>query len=130
MKKRLTISLSLAFAVALFTGEAPPLYAQGMMSVPSLDGDLSDAGLDGLADVGAQEVATIQRLLRRLGYLKTENMTRKMDGATTTAIAAHFRDVDAPPYGMSRSRSCAAVQGGLDQGGLGNGQCQWSKPCG
>ena len=101
MKKRLAISLSLTCAIALFAGEAPPLYAQGMMSAPSLEGDQSDAGLDGLADVGAQEVATIQRLLRRLGYLKNENMTRKMDGATTTAIAAHFRDVNAPPYGMT-----------------------------
>ena len=101
MKKRLAISLSLTCAIALFAGEAPPLYAQGMMSAPSLEGDLPDAGLDGLADVGAQEVATIQRLLLRLGYLKNENMTRKMDGATTTAIAAHFRDVNAPPYGMT-----------------------------
>ena len=101
MKKHLAISLSLTCAIALFAGEAPPLYAQGMMSAPSTEGDLSDAGLDGLADVGAQEVATIQRLLRRLGYLKNENMTRKMDGATTTAIAAYFRDVNASPYGLT-----------------------------
>ena len=72
MKKRLAISLSLTCAIALFAAGAPPLYAQGMISAPSIDSDLSDAGLDSLANIGAQEVSTIQRLLRRLGYLKTK----------------------------------------------------------
>ena len=101
MKKRLAIALSLTCAIALFIANAPPLYAQGMVSAPSVDGDLSDAGLDGLADVGAQEVSTIQRLLRRLGYLKDENMTRQMDAATTTAILAHLQEASIAPDGAT-----------------------------
>ena len=104
MKKRLAISLSLTCAIALFVAGALPLYAQGMISAPSLDGDLPDAGLDGLAKIGAQEVSTIQRLLRRLGYLKDENMTRQMDAATTTAILAHLQEANIAPDGMTAER--------------------------
>jgi peptidoglycan hydrolase-like protein with peptidoglycan-binding domain len=88
----------------LFVPAAPPLYAQGMISAPSLEGDLSDAGLDGLENIGAQEVSTIQRLLRRLGYLKDENMTRRMDAATTTAIVAHLQEANIAPDGITAER--------------------------
>ena len=101
MKKRIAISLSLACAVALSVAGAAPLYAQGMISAASTESDLSDAGLEGLADLGAQEVSTIQRLLRRLGYLKTENMTRQMDAATTTALITHLQAVNTPADGMT-----------------------------
>ena len=101
MKKRFSLALSLACAIALFAWESQPLRAQGMVSAPSVEGDLSDTGLDGLADIGAQEVSTLQRLLRRLGYLKDENMTRKMDAATTAAILAHLRDTNTAPDGMT-----------------------------
>jgi putrescine transport system substrate-binding protein len=88
----------------LFAAEAPQLHAQGMISAPSLDGDLSDAGLDGLANIDAQEVSTIQRLLRRLGYLKDENMTRKMDAATTTALVTHLQEANTSPDGMTAEK--------------------------
>ena len=101
MKKRFSLALSLTWAIALFAWESQPLRAQGMVSAPSVEGDLSDTGLDGLADIGAQEVSTLQRLLRRLGYLKDENMTRKMDAATTAAILAHLRDTNTAPDGMT-----------------------------
>jgi putrescine transport system substrate-binding protein len=104
VKKRLSTSLSLACAIALLVAGATPLYAQGMISAPSLSGDLSDSGLDGLADADAREVATIQRLLRRLGYLKDENMTRQLDGATTAAIVAHFQETNSSPDGMTADR--------------------------
>ncbi|MEQ1524198.1 MAG: hypothetical protein ABL936_23310, partial [Aestuariivirga sp.] len=101
MKKRFAISLSLACAVALSVSGSAPLYAQGMISAPSTESDLSDAGLDGLANLGAQEVSTIQRLLRRLGYLKQENMTRQMDAATTTALVTHLQATNTPADGMT-----------------------------
>jgi putrescine transport system substrate-binding protein len=104
VKKRLAISLSLTCALALFVAGAPPLYAQGMVSAPSIDGDLSDSGLDGLANIGAQEVSTIQRLLRRLGYLKDENMTRQMDAATTAAILVHLQEANIAPDGVTAER--------------------------
>ena len=104
MKKRFAISLYLSSAIALCIAGASPLYAQGMISAPSTEGDLSDAGLDGLANLGAQEVSTIQRLLRRLGYLKPENMTRQMDAATTAALIAHLQATNTPADGMTSEK--------------------------
>lgn len=104
MKKRFAISLSLACAVALSVPGAAPLYAQGMISAPSTETDLADAGLDGLANLGAQEVSTIQRLLRRLGYLKPENMTRQMDAATTAALVTHLQATNTPADGMTAEK--------------------------
>ena len=104
MKKRFAISLSLACAVALSVAGAAPLYAQGMISAPSTETDLADAGLDGLANLKAQEVSTIQRLLRRLGYLKPENMTRQMDAATTTALLTHLQATNTPADGMTSEK--------------------------
>ena len=104
MKKRLSISLSLTCAMALFAASAPPLYAQGMISAPSLESDLSDQGLEGLADLGAQEVSTIQRLLRRLGYLKKEDMTRQLDATTTAALLAHFQAENASAEGLTAEK--------------------------
>lgn len=104
MKKRFAISLSLACAVTLSLAGAAPLHAQGMISAPSTETDLADAGLDGLASLGAQEVSTIQRLLRRLGYLKPENMTRQMDAATTTALVTHLQATNTPADGMTSER--------------------------
>jgi len=104
VKKRFAISLSLACAVALSVAGAAPLYAQGMISAPSTETDLADAGLDGLANLKAQEVSTIQRLLRRLGYLKPENMTRQMDAATTTALLTHLQATNTPADGMTSEK--------------------------
>lgn len=104
MKKRFAISLSLACAVALSVPGAAPLYAQGMISAPSTETDLADAGLDGLANLGAQEVSTIQRLLRRLGYLKPENMTRQIDAATTAALVTHLQATNTPADGMTAEK--------------------------
>ena len=104
MKKRFAIFLSLACAVALSVAGAVPLYAQGMISAPSAESDLSDAGLDGLANLNPQEVSTIQRLLRRLGYLKPENMTRQLDAATTTALVTHLQATNTPADGMTSEK--------------------------
>ena len=104
MKKRFSISLYLSTAIIVGIAGVSPLYAQGMISAPSGETDLSDAGLDGLANLGAQEVSTIQRLLRRLGYLKAENMTRQMDAATTSAIVAHLQAANAPADGMTSEK--------------------------
>jgi putrescine transport system substrate-binding protein len=104
VKKRLAISLSFTCAMALFAASAPPLYAQGMISAPSLESDLSEQGLEGLADLGAQEVSTIQRLLRRLGYLKKEDMTRQLDAATTAALVAHFQAENASAEGLTAEK--------------------------
>jgi len=43
-----------------------------------------------LTKAPVQEIITMQRLLRRLGYLKTEQLSRKMDEATSAALDAHY----------------------------------------
>jgi putrescine transport system substrate-binding protein len=106
VKKRfaISLSLSLACAVALSVAGAAPLYAQGMISAPSTETDLADAGLEGLANLKAQEVSTIQRLLRRLGYLKPESVTRRMNAATTAALIAHLQATNTPVDGMTSEK--------------------------
>jgi putrescine transport system substrate-binding protein len=104
VKKRFAISLSLTCAMALFAASAAPLYAQGMISAPSLESDLSEQGLEGLADLGAQEISTIQRLLRRLGYLKQEDMTRRLDATTTAALLAHFQAENSSADGLTAEK--------------------------
>lgn len=103
MKKRLILSLSLC-AFALFAAGAPVVHGQGMISAPSADSDLSEAGLEGLADIGPQEISTIQRLLRRLGYLKGDDLSRKMDAATTAALLAHFQAANTSADGMTSEK--------------------------
>jgi putrescine transport system substrate-binding protein len=104
VKKRFAISLSLACAVALHVAGAAPLYAQGMVSAPSTESDLADVGLEGLANLDAQELSTIQRLLRRLGYLKPENMTRRLDAATSAALVTHLQATNTPAEGMTSEK--------------------------
>ena len=97
MTKRFFISLSLIslsfmfFAFALSIATATPLRAQGMTSAP--EDDLAGVGFSGLDKMNSQEVSTVQRLLRRLGYLKDDNMTRALDRPTIEAVVAHLKDV-------------------------------------
>jgi spermidine/putrescine-binding protein len=46
---------------------------------------------------GDRQVATIQRLLRRLGYLNDADMTRQMDNVTKFAIMLFLADAKRPP---------------------------------
>ena len=79
------------FAFALSIATATPLRAQGMTSAP--EDDLAGVGFSGLGKMNSQEVSTVQRLLRRLGYLKDDNMTRALDRPTIEAVVAHLKDV-------------------------------------
>ena len=102
-----------------------------MTSAPSEEDDLAEVELGDLGKMNSQEVSTVQRLLRRLGYLKDDNMTRAMDGPTVTAIVAHLKDVKISSKDLT-SEKCPAfpVYHGMDQGGLGNRQRRWPGPCG
>ena len=102
MKNRISIYLSMALGLGV--SSATPLYAQGMISAPSAAEDMVDEGLGSLAKIDPQEITTIQRLLRRLGYLKDDNMTREMDSETISALLAHFKDSNTAPNGMTSER--------------------------
>ncbi len=110
MTKRFFISLSLIslslvfFAFVLSIATTAPLSAQGMISAPSVEDDLAEVELGDLGKMNSQEVSTVQRLLRRLGYLKDDNMTRAMDGPTIAAIVAHLKSVNTSPEGLTAEK--------------------------
>ncbi len=110
MKKKSFISLSLIslslvlFALFLSVASAAPAGAQGMISAESEETSLADADLGDLGKMSAQEISTVQRLLRRLGYLKDDNMTRTMDGPTIVAALAHLKSVNISPKGLTAEK--------------------------
>lgn len=107
MKKRFFISLSLlslsliVFALVFSVAGATPAGAQGMLSAPSEEDVASEVELGDLGKMTPQEISTVQRLLRRLGYLKEESISRAMDGPTVAALVAHLKDVNTSPDGLT-----------------------------
>lgn len=107
VKKRFFISFSLLsislvlFALVLSVASAAPAGAQGMISAPSEEDDLAEVELGDIGKMSAKEIATVQRLLLRLGYLKEDNMTRAMDGPTIAAVVAHLKAVNTAPNGLT-----------------------------
>ncbi len=109
MKTSKTTYVAMTLALSLSIPGALPLYAQGMISAPTSNEAMADEGLGGLANANPQEISTIQRLLRRLGYLKDENMTRKMDDETISALLAHFKATNTSPNGMTADRAMRSL---------------------
>jgi spermidine/putrescine-binding protein len=107
VKKRFFISLSLlslsliVFALVFSVAGATPAGAQGMLSAPSEEDVASEVELGGLGKMTPQEISTVQRLLRRLGYLKEESISRAMDGPTVAALVAHLKDANTSPEGLT-----------------------------
>ena len=110
MKKRFFIAISLLslslifFAFVFSVAGATPAGAQGMLSAPTEEDEVSDVESGSLGKMTPQEIGTIQRLLRRLDYLKEENMSRTLDGPTVAAIVAHLKTVNTSPNGMTADR--------------------------
>ena len=107
MKKRFFISLSLLslslifFALVFSVAGATLAGAQGMLSAPSEEDVASEVELGGLGTMTPQEISTVQRLLRRLGYLKEDSISRALDGPTVAALVAHLKDVNTSPDGLT-----------------------------
>ncbi|HLA02445.1 MAG TPA: extracellular solute-binding protein [Aestuariivirga sp.] len=110
MKKRFFISLSILslslifFALVFSVAGATPAGAQGMISAPSEEDDASEVELGSLGEMTSQEISTVQRLLRRLGYLTDDKLSRALDGPTAGAIVAHLKDVNTSPSGMTTEK--------------------------
>jgi putrescine transport system substrate-binding protein len=88
MKHNVSLALKLTLSLSIMFGAANAAFGQGMVSAP--DTENLTGQYAGLAQAPEQQIVTVQRLLRRLGYLKTEQLSRKMDEATATALDAHF----------------------------------------
>jgi putrescine transport system substrate-binding protein len=88
----MTRAILLAGVAALsFTfGALAPATAQGIIPGRSQAEDLNGTALASLSEITPQELATVQRLLGRLGYLPSGNPNRTLDTATVTAISNHL----------------------------------------
>jgi putrescine transport system substrate-binding protein len=75
-----------------------------MISAPSEEDDASEVELGSLGEMTSQEISTVQRLLRRLGYLTDDKLSRALDGPTAGAIVAHLKDVNTSPSGMTTEK--------------------------
>jgi putrescine transport system substrate-binding protein len=101
LKTKISILLQFVFVIWALAASVTPLNAQGMISAPSSEEDPSEIMIESLGKIGAQEVSTIQHLLRRLGYLKDADMTREMDAATTAALLLHLQSVKISAKGLT-----------------------------
>ena len=78
-------TLALLLTVPMLTASA-----QGIIPGRAQPEDLSGTALASLGNFQPQELATVQRLLVRLGYLPQGNPNRTLDAATVGAIANHL----------------------------------------
>ncbi len=101
MNSNVTLVVKLAFSLGIMFGAANAAFGQGMVSAP--DTEHLTTLYAGLAQAPEQEIVTVQRLLRRLGYLKMEQLTHKMDGETAAALDAHFAAVGRPVFSVNAS---------------------------
>ena len=107
MNQTVSIAAKLVLTLGLMSGTANWTYAQGMVSAP--DSEEVMAQYDALSKAPAQEIATVQRLLRRLGYLKTEQLSFKFDEPTALALNEHFAAVGTAVQNVSASQAIRSL---------------------
>jgi putrescine transport system substrate-binding protein len=88
-----TVFLTVALlAFSLIVATAITAKGQGMRSAPS-SGSPVEFDVSKLQGVSERQIATVQRLLRRLGHLKDEDMSRQLDVKTKGAISRFLASV-------------------------------------
>ncbi len=107
MNYKVSITVKLAFSIGLMFGTATHVFAQGMVSAP--DSDEAISMFSELTKAPEQEIATVQRLLRRLGYLKTEQLSFKMDEQTAAALSEHFAAVGTAVQNVNASQAIRSL---------------------
>ena len=83
-----TASLAAALVATLLSlaAAAPSGLAQGMRSASSAPSGPVEFDIGKIEKISKRQVATLQRLLRRLGYLKDADMSRSLDQKTKASI--------------------------------------------
>lgn len=83
-----TTSLAAALVATLLSlaVAAPSALAQGMRSAATAASGPVEFDIGKIENISKRHVATLQRLLRRLGYLKDADMSRSLDQKTKSAI--------------------------------------------
>ena len=91
----------LAFVTCLAMAAPLPVMAQGMRSATdpasTVSATVSETPPATTAVSADRQVATVQRLLRRLGYLNDADMSRQMDNVTKFATTLFLADIKRPP---------------------------------
>ena len=115
----------LAFVTCLAMAAPLPVMAQGMRSATDPASAVSATVREPLrssqpAVSADRQVATVQRLLRRLGYLNDGDMSRQMDNVTKFATTLFLADIKRPPTIPDiRNPDAVVVQHHLGEGRLG-----------
>ena len=91
MNHNVSLTVKLALSLGIMFSATGAALGQGMVSAP--DTEHLTVQYASIAQASEQEIVTMQRLLRRLEYLKTQELSRKMDESTAAALDAHFAAV-------------------------------------
>ena len=91
MNRNISLTVKLALSLGIMFSATDAAFGQGMVSAP--DTGQPTVQYASIAQASEQEIVTVQRLLRRLEYLKTEHLSHKMDELTAAALDAHFAAV-------------------------------------
>lgn len=91
---------------ALFLGLMSEARGQGKISAKpaTTQGNIKQTDLPWLKKIDANQIATLQRLLRRLGYLTDAEMTRKMDLPTAQGIREFVSRAKVPTKDLNAAR--------------------------
>lgn len=87
---RTSLLAGAAALALLLTAQILPTAAQGIIPGRAQPEDLTGTPLASLGNFQPAELATVQRLLVRLGYLQPGSLNRTLDAATVGAIANHL----------------------------------------
>jgi putrescine transport system substrate-binding protein len=97
--KNLTCILLMAASINFNTSTL--VVAQGLVSAPSELGELESGDLAAMTRASPMQISTVQRLLRRLGFLNADQMTRQFDADTASALSQHFVAQGQSPRGLN-----------------------------
>jgi putrescine transport system substrate-binding protein len=107
------VLLTTAAALALLLGPISEARGQGMISAKpaQTEEDIAQTELAWLKKIDAKQIATLQRLLRRLGYLTDAGMTRKLDLPTVQGIRDYLASAKLPAKGLNTDRLLRSLFG-------------------
>ncbi len=107
------VLLTTAAALALLLVPISEARGQGMISAKPVqtEEDIAQTELAWLKKTDAKQIATLQRLLRRLGYLTDTGMTRKLDLPTVQGIRDYLASAKLPAKGLNTDRLLRSLFG-------------------
>jgi putrescine transport system substrate-binding protein len=107
------VLLAAGAAFALLLGLISDARGQGMISAKpaAIQEDLEQTDMPWLKKIDARQIATLQRLLRRLGYLTDAGMTRKLDLPTIQGIRDYLARAKVPAKGLNTERLLRSLFG-------------------